>query len=376
MKTIIQNINFPVNVFPPTIQTLIEEASVCLGLSKEYLGTSVLFSASVSVGLTAEIEVAKGWTELPIVYVALVGPSSAKKSRALKLAVQPIEDFDSESYSDYQQKKSPFDNDQNLTPDEKKQYIGSETEKQRPKKHLIKSSTTEALIQDCAYNPRGLGYYKDELSDLFKNNKQYSNGPDKSFWLTAWNGSYTDCNRKTNDEYLRVSKTFISVSGGMTLSGLSELSKNGRAENGYLQRILFAFCPNEKKRNRSERQLSEQTIEQYSKLIKQLLDVEPDLDHNGNPKPMKMRIKDGADKKAAKDWEDQNIDVTNKVADETLAGMYSKLEAYFYRFCVLLQRLEDAENNNLDNDLIHEETVNKAINLVEYFRKTAKVAHC
>ncbi|MGM0569050.1 MAG: DUF3987 domain-containing protein, partial [Elusimicrobiota bacterium] len=66
-----------------------------------------------------------------------------------------------------------------------------------------------------------------------------------------------------------------------------------------------------------------------------------------------------------REWQAENTRLCNEAENEGIEGIYSKLEIYAVRLSLILQVL-----NNTDSTRISMESVEGAIKLVEYFRKT------
>src|SRR5690625_7612087 len=56
-------LTFPIDIFPKTIQNYLIECSETLNNSIDYMGCSLLWLISVSIGNAIKIEVIPGWTE-------------------------------------------------------------------------------------------------------------------------------------------------------------------------------------------------------------------------------------------------------------------------------------------------------------------------
>jgi hypothetical protein len=64
---------FPVQSFPKPLQEIIKQNKECLSFPESYMGTSILFAASVAIGNTYRVVIKKGFDVPAVLYCALVG---------------------------------------------------------------------------------------------------------------------------------------------------------------------------------------------------------------------------------------------------------------------------------------------------------------
>jgi hypothetical protein len=73
-------------------------------------------------------------------------------------------------------------------------------------------------------------------------------------------------------------------------------------------------------------------------------------------------------------WQRQNTDQCNKVDNESVEGIYSKLETYLPRFALIIQLLRWA-CDEAHRECIDGISMNSAVQLIEYFRENALKVH-
>ena len=69
--------DFPIHIFPQQLQQIIKCYCSMLNLNIDYAAVTVLYAFSVALGGHYSLTVKRGWVELPILFVALVGHSCA-----------------------------------------------------------------------------------------------------------------------------------------------------------------------------------------------------------------------------------------------------------------------------------------------------------
>ena len=73
-------------------------------------------------------------------------------------------------------------------------------------------------------------------------------------------------------------------------------------------------------------------------------------------------------------WQEEHAKLCDTEFNETLVGVYCKLEVYVIRFCLIIQmaRWACSEGDKTEIDLV---SVERAITLTEYFRHSAQQVH-
>ncbi|NLN95176.1 MAG: DUF3987 domain-containing protein [Bacteroidales bacterium] len=359
---------FPVEVFPEAIQEIIISTNESLKFPIDFMGASILYAVSVSIGNTHRIEVMKGWQETPVLYLAIVGRAGTNKTHPLTFALKPIEQRDNKKYQEYLIEKQKYDSIVTLSKKEREQQGYDEPIRPSWEQILVTDFTPEALVDVHKFNLRGIGVYNDELASWYKNFNRYNKGSEEQFWLSAWSGKPIRVNRKTSEPNY-IPFPFISVIGTIQPGILNELADN-RTENGFIDRLLFVIPDNLKKEYWSETELNPLITESWENIISNLLNIplEGDIDNN-SPKPVVLKFKPEA-RQLLTEWQRELTDLSNKPENEAISGIYAKVEMYAVRFALILQMLRYA--CNIDNKYaIGIEAVQGALKLVEYFTKTA-----
>ena len=362
---------FPIEVFPEPIQEIITATNESLNFPIDFIGASILYAISVSIGNTYRAEIMRGYEQNAVLYLAIVGRPGTNKTHPLKWAMKPIEQRDTLKFQDYQKKKQEYDTIAALTKKEREQQGYDEPVKPIWEQYLISDITPEALVSVHSCNKRGLGVNVDELASWFKNFNRYNKGSEQEFWLSVWSGNTVKVNRKTSDQY-NIPVPFISVAGTIQPGILNELAKN-RTENGFLDRLLFVVPDNLKKEYWSETELNPSIVENWQTIISNLLDVPIIQDENNTPKPKILRFTADA-KQLLFEWQQDLTDQSNKPENVAITGINAKMEMYAVRLALILQMIRYACNED-NNQAVGIEAVQGALKLVEYFKRTAIKVH-
>lgn len=364
--------NFPVEVFPQKIQNIIRETHKCLTYPVDYIAAGMMHAASVAIGNTVQLQSIAGWVESPVFYFVLVGRSGSNKSAPLDFALKPLLARDEIAYHEYQKKNTEYDQVAALSKKERKAEGLPEPVKPKLEKCVMQDFTLEALVRVHASNPRGIGVYADELASWFKNFTRYNSGSEEQFWLTSWSGKSYSSDR-VSSEPIRLVKPFISVIGGIQVALLYELGKGSKGQNGFIERILFAYPDNQDKPHLSREKISPKLTDNWNLYIDNLYQLKLMTDDYQNPKPTVLTFSPEA-KDAFRFWQWQNTEFINSLDNDSIRSIFSKLEPYIIRFSLLLQMLywttEEAEKN-----WVELKAMKGAIKLVEHYRRNALKVH-
>ena len=359
---------FPVEVFPSPIQQIINSTHKCLNFPIDFIGSSILYAASVSIGNTHRVEVKKGWAESPVLYMAIVGRAGTNKSHPLSFAIQPIVEEDKRTHKQYERQRLEYESIVSLSKKEREQQGIEEPVKPVWKKFLLSDFTPEALAEVHQHNKRGIGVYADELAGWFKNFNLYNKGSEMEFWLSAWNSKPINIDRKSGEPVF-IPLPFISVCGTIQNGILNELAKDNRTENGFIERILFVIPSDLQKEYWSENELRPDISENWNTILSNLLSLSITKDETLNPCPEVLVFTPDA-KRLLWEWQKVNTDESNDADDDAVRGICSKMEMYAPRLALILEMLMYACQQS-SGQSISIEAVEGALKLVEYFKNSA-----
>lgn len=362
---------FPVEVFPTPIQEIIKATHECLNFPIDFIGASILYAISVSIGNTQKIEIMKGWQENAVLYLAIVGRAGTNKSHPFSFALSPIEQCDNLEFQKYQNEKQEYDVIASLPKKERIAQGYEEPEIPVWEQHLVTDFTPEAITDVHKSNKRGIGVYADELASWFKNFNRYNKGSEEQFWLSVWSGKPIRINRKTSDP-IYIPLPFISVAGTIQPGVLNELAEN-RTENGFLDRLLFVVPDDLKKDYWSEKELSPVIFKNWYAIISRLLDIEIIQDETYSLQPEVLKFTPEA-KQVLFNWQKELTDLSNKPENEAISGIYAKIEMYAVRLALCLEMACFACGES-QKQAVGLEAVRGAIKLGEYFMKSAFKVH-
>ena len=372
IKINLNDLEFPLDIYPKPIQNYILECHRTLDSSVDYMGCSLLWLLSLSIGNAIQIEVKRGWKEISTVWLAIVGKAGIGKTPSISNVIFPLEKINNREIANYIKKHDEFDNYNQLPPKEKKQY--PEVKKPVKSQFIANDITLEALVDLHQQSQNSVGVFKDELAGWFKDMNKYKQGSDLEFWLSTWSGKSVNLNRITRAGSF-VAKPLIPVLGGIQPSIFNTFYTDENKDNGFLDRMLLSY-PELKVEKYNDSEMSLDVVKWYSDTIINFYehikikvfkkDKEAKID------PFIMRFS----KEAKKEWirifneitETQNSDSEN----EYMKSMLPKQKSYIPRFALIIHAFDTAYNTGNDLSLVSKDSILKAEKLSKYFVAMAK----
>lgn len=364
---------FPIEIFPEPIQHYISECNDTLDSSIDYLGCSLMWLISLSVGNCMKVEVKKGWKETGTLWMAVVGKAGIGKTPSISNIIFPLEKVNNREISRYIKEYEKYEEYEKLTKKEKKDV--SEQIKPVKKQFIANDITLEALVDLHQESDNAVGVFKDELAGWFKDMNKYKQGSDLEFWLSTWSGKSVNLNRMTRAGSF-VASPLIPVLGGIQPGIFNSFYTDENKDNGFMDRMLLSY-PELEIEEYNEKEMSHESLQWYSDTIISFFDkirnkyIQRDSEMNIDPYVLHFS------EDAKKEWIRMFNKITNvqnsEDENEYMKSMYPKQKSYIPRFAMLLHVFECAINNSMEKvPLISKESILKAEKLSEYFVNMAK----
>ena len=362
---------FPIDIFPEPIQSYILECNSKLDSNIDYMGCSLLWLISVSIGNAIEIEVKRGWNENATLWISLVGKAGIGKTPSINNVIFPLQKVNSREIKNYYKELEKFEYYDNLSKKEKEESI--EVQKPIKKQFIANDITLEALVDLHQESDNAVGVFKDELAGWLKDMNKYRAGSDLEFWLSCWSGKSVSLNRLTRKGSF-VEKPFIPVLGGIQPSILNSFYTEENKDNGFMDRMLLSF-PDSKIELYNENELEYELLEWYKDNMICFYDtiktvIQRDKDNNIESLTAKF------DSEAKIEWMRIFNEISNFQNDdnenEYLKSMYPKQKSYIPRFALIIHVFNEFFSSGGNTLLINKESILKAEKLSKYFIATAK----
>jgi len=364
----VENINFPIHVFPIDLQTYIKQSEEKLMLNSEIMCSSILWLVSVIIGNSYKIKIKNGWYESPIVFLALVGQSGLGKTPSLNQIINPLKKINQKKVEDYFEQYERYNEYLEAIKKTKNNTVVP-IDKPRRKQVLATDTTIEALINLHNESKNAIGINKDELDGWFKDMNKYREGSDKQQWLSIWSNEPIVVNRLTRND-LYIASPFISVIGGIQPEILDSHFTHENVSSGFIDRFLFCYPENLKAQDFNVNELNSTLLEHYTNTITSMYrSVQTNIKYstNNDIKPNIISLSDDAYKTFIEIFNIISEKQNNENEPEMFKSMLSKIKTYIPRLALIIHFIKSFYNNKDINEEISDVTMYHAWELSQYF---------
>ena len=362
---------FPLDIYPKPIQHYILECNAKLDSNIDYMGCSLLWLISVSIGNSINIEVKRGWKENCSLWVSLVGRAGIGKTPSVNNVIFPLKKINSREIANYYKDYEKWDYYDKLPPKEKKECV--EVLKPIKKQFIANDITLEALVDLHQQSDNAVGVFKDELAGWLKDMNKYRAGSDLEFWLSCWSGESVSVDRLTRKGSF-VKRPFIPVLGGIQPNILNNFYTEENKDNGFMDRMLLSY-PDAVVEQYNDNEMDYDVIQWYDDNIVAFFDTIKTIvkrDSDSNIEPMTAIFSDDAKLEWKRIFNKITTFQNSDDENEYLKSMYPKQKSYIPRFALIIHVFDEFFGNGGKTLLISKESILKAEKLSDYFIATAK----
>jgi len=259
----------------------------------------------------------------------------------------------------YEAERERYDEISAMTKNERKN-IGIDEKPKNPQffQYLTKDFTPETLYDIHKINNRGLLIDREELKGYLDDFNRYNKSGEQSNMLSSWSRVSMVYNRK--NAIIRIENPFINILGGMQPDVLPDLAKDGRAENGFVQRFCYAFPDNVDIQYYNKEKLPESVYREWENFINDLLK----LPHT------KLKLTDDAHQ-LYENWFNKNREIIYNEPSQHMKGAFGKLDIISLRLAIVIKGMKIIYEADYSEN-ISGEIMQSAIDITEYFRATQK----
>lgn len=366
-----EKIDFPLEIFPDSVQAYIMQNHNTLGHVIDYMGCATLWLLAMCIGNSTKIEVKTGWRESANIWLGLVGKAGLGKTPSVKAITFPIMKRNSFEIKHFQTEYKKWKEYLALDKNQKKDV--EEVKEPVRKQFIVNDVTIEALADLHEDNEMGVGIYKDELNGWLKDMNKYKPGSDLEFWLSCWSNEPANLTRKTSKSSF-IQSPLMPVLGGIQPGIFGQISTDEMKDNGFLDRLLISY-PEKEIDYYNTNSISPEILEWHEAYWCQLYDqIRKNIvkiNKFGEIEPSVIRFTEKADKEWARIFNKitdmQNSDSEN----EYVKSMLSKQKSYIPRFALLLNCLY-AFDHKADWDWVDDWVLINAEKLSDYFISMSK----
>ena len=381
---------FPLEAFPERIQNIVNCFFETYQLPIDYHCTAILVAASTAIG-NAYCAKYKSREVYPCnLFTCIVGPPGIGKTPAMKFGMYPIYNIERRYRKLHNEKMIAWQQKCEVARQQ------NDTLPKAPKSMdvVVKDSTVEAINQILEFNPKGVVLDQDELLAWVKGMNSYRKGSDLEYFLSIWSGTPVKVTR-TGKDTKWIEYPFLNVIGSVQPKMLKELISSEKANNGFIDRILFAYPDEFVVAKESDIDVDESVYRLYDNIIQFLQDLpnqfvahrddvteEEFLEINRIEVPLTPKARE-----IYKEFRNDVVNQQNIAEEEAVMGLLSKMKQYCLRIALVLELLdlacramppegEEGSWQPIDIDFarkieIGAKSIERARLIVEYFKRSS-----
>lgn len=366
---------FPINVFPEPVKDLIIELHKRMDAPIEYIACTFLIVTSILMDGHYAINVNPGtnWIEHPILWLALIGIPSQKKTPCLKVGKDILNEYDLILRTNYETELSEYNRNKEYYKRQKEKYkeaikkgenmeLPVEPQKPMRPRLMTQDITKESLAYLMDINSKmhlGLAIFVDELAFFLKSWNQYKRGGnDMEYFLASWARERQNIVRKSDksDYTFDASHNII---GTIQPKVLYEtlFGKGIDCYNGMVERWLYC-CSEYEESGNSYNADEEYDLSAFTTICQKIF-TKATL----HPEIINMYQFDSEAKKVFQDFRAKIVQLKKSgKCDDITQSYLEKQTRYVARLALILHGI-----HNLEEKSVTDLDVNNAIKLCHYF---------
>jgi hypothetical protein len=381
---------FPINVFPESVSRFVTQVADSAGCPVDFPAVAALVVAAAAIGAARGLCVKRGWAERPGMFAAIVAKPGRAKTPALKAIMAPIYEEQERLQQNHRAAKARYREElaefkRSRRSDREEDDLFEEPDSPPspppPMRHLYSTdATTEALASMLESNRKGLLCVHDELASWVNHMNQYRRGADRQFYLSCWSNEPIKVDRKTSEDGpIMVSHPFLCVLGGVQPDLLGLLQSAHGVDDGFLDRLLFAFPDEQPFQGWNDAELDEESVLDWQVTVNRLLALMPCRLEGAADAPQLLQFSDNGRQAFAAFIDALAAEMNAAETSPRDDGFCAKLRGYAARFALVIHLLrwatgECGESRN--EGCVDENDVRRATELCNYFRAHASAVHC
>jgi hypothetical protein len=386
---------FPLETFPTPVADYASKMAASIGCPVDFVAHAILAVAAGAVGASRAVHLGGEWFEPAILYACIIGPPGSAKTPALRAAVKSVyriqEVYDREfdqAEQVYEQEVKEYEAavkavkaatkakkpEGNPPADSNPAALPQKPTKRVPVRIITSDATVEALAPVLKQNPRGLQMHRDELSAWVKAMDMYrgGRGADRQFYLQVWSSQDVVVDRKAQGTRpIFVPRPHMTVLGSIQPDLLGELADARGRQDGFLDRLLFAYPDAAAGQPWPDQRVGRQVIASWEKVLRRLYRLRMREKDDGTHCPRVLKLTDEAASILKGWWAEHLAAMKSRQFDaELLGGPFAKFRAHVARLALITHcvRYVCHETDSRDIDA---ESARRATRLTDYYK-----AHC
>jgi hypothetical protein len=360
---------FPLEVFPVNCLRAITEIQRAHGVPVEIPGCAFLGMAGGCIGRARGLRIKQGWVEHANLWFGIVAPSGYGKSPAVREIQRPIFALEKKWFADYQEAQRQYSlelEQRRLTPKEERATLPPPPEPPVWRQLIVDDTTTEALTDALAGNPRGIQWTRDELAGLLQDLDKYARkeGGTKARMMSAYDSGPWKVNRREASKRAFIPHATLSIFGTIQPKALPTIFSDLDAATGFLPRFIFVNSTRETPPLWTDETVSGKTRDYLTIIFERLLAL--DFDEEGEP------VIIGVSREAKVVYEnwfnEQVLEPWKNLEASVYEAVLAKLRGQCLRIALVLHCLEAVDTGGPDVSPVSLETMERAITLASFFK--------
>ncbi|MGF1629145.1 MAG: DUF3987 domain-containing protein [Kiloniellaceae bacterium] len=341
----------PLEMFGPFWSEWIVQQADCLSVPPDFVAYPFLASAASLIGNTRRAFAWGKWYEPPIIWAAIVGNPSSRKSPAVDVSRDLLSVIEAGLAEGFSETLRQWETEKQTAEVSKKRWkedveealrqgrpapempdSAVDPEKPARPRIMVGDTTPEALAHLLLANKRGLLCWRDELSGWLESFGRYNKGGDRALWIEAFGGRPYVVDRVGRPEPLSIERMSISLTGGLQPDRVASLLMSGD-DDGLCSRFLLTM-PDPLRPKRPQSSVDgREALEAFQRLQ----GLEMGVNDEGKPVPVTMPLcAPAAD--ILEQWQKASYD-----QDGDALGLYGshlgKLNGYVLRLALVSELL-------------------------------------
>jgi Protein of unknown function (DUF3987) len=330
--------DFPLEALPSVLRAFVTEEARAAIVAPDMVAVPALACAGAAIGTSRAILLKPGWAELPTIWAAVVAPPGAAGTPVLSAVCAPLDRREDDEMVSYRAALAQWEEDEAAW-----EAKSAKSERgARPKapvcvRRTVNDVTMEKLAELLQQNPRGLLYFRDELTGWVRSMDQYKargRGADRSHWLSIWSSRSTLVDRKSSPEPCYLRRPLVCVTGKLQTDMLSEMVDAEGRDDGFVDRLVMVR-PRVPERYWTEESVTRPTEVAYHNLFGDLLALTPQQVDESRSDPRTVPLDPEAKSLWVELYNQHVTEMGNPALPIRLLGPWAKFISYAARLALV-----------------------------------------
>jgi len=358
---------FPIDVLPDAYALIVTQAAKAFAVPLEVPACALLSMSGACIGRTRGLTIKDGWREFANLYIGIVAESGIGKSPCTKAIFEPIFRVEKKWFDEYQTASLQYDEEMGARQNsESRDDLAPPPDAPLWKQLFVDDTTVESLTDALQGNPRGILWYRDELSGLILELDKYSgkDGGTKARLMSAYDCGVWKTNRIKKGRVNLIQHACLSIFGTIQPRVLPRIFSDLDAATGFLPRFLFVRASQENPPVWTNESFGNEYTVKLGHLVHELLG----MDFLSNGESRFVDVTPDA-KSLFIDWHNQQVcEPWVDFDSQAFVALSAKLRGQCLRICLILHCLRSVEAERSEFEPVSADTMKKAIKLADWFK--------